>query len=92
MKIRMLAFGFMCAACLCGQHQRFSWQEARFQNPGLPYCAGHEFAVRPTKNGATPNAATSPGTLQFTSSAVLSKVTKFWAAVTIAWQEPQVAV
>jgi hypothetical protein len=70
MKIRILAFGFVCAACLCGQHQRFSWQEACFKNPGLPYCAGHDFAVKPTKNGPTPNAATSPGTLQFTSSAV----------------------
>lgn len=66
MRIRILAFGFVCAASLCGQHQRFSWQEACFKNPAAPYCAGHDFAVKPTKNGATPSAGTSPGTLPST--------------------------
>jgi len=66
MRIRILAFGFVCAASLCGQHQRFSWQEACFKNPAAPYCSGHDFAVKPTKNGATPSAGTSPGTLPST--------------------------
>jgi len=43
----------VCAASLYGQygHQRFSWQEACFKNPGAPYCPGHDFAVKPTPPG-----------------------------------------
>jgi len=36
---------------LFGQRQRFSWQDACFKNPALPYCPGHEFAVKKTKPG-----------------------------------------
>lgn len=42
--------GFVCAASVSGQHQRFSWQEACFKNPTAPYCDGHDFFVKPTKN------------------------------------------
>jgi hypothetical protein len=63
MKIRILAFGLAWTLCLYGQHHRFSWQESCFKNPGLPYCDGHEFAVKPTKEGKTPSAGTSSGTL-----------------------------
>ena len=63
--IGVLALGLACAASLCGQydrHHRFSWQEACFKNPGLPYCQGHDFAVKRTKDGKTPSADTSTGT------------------------------
>lgn len=49
----MFALGLAWAASLFGQH-RFSWQEACFKNPGAPYCAGHEYAVRPTPPAASP--------------------------------------
>jgi hypothetical protein len=56
-KVRVLPLALACAAGLYGQygHHRFSWQEACFKNPGAPYCAGNDFAVKPTrpgKNGA----------------------------------------
>ena len=70
MKIRILAFGLAWTLCLYGQHQRFSWQESCFKNPGLPYCDGHDFAVKPNKDGKTPSAGTSPGTLPSMPSAV----------------------
>jgi hypothetical protein len=70
MKIRILAFGLAWTLCLYGQRQRFSWQESCFKNPGLPYCPGHDFAVKPTKDGKTPSAGTSPGTLPSMSSTV----------------------
>jgi len=59
--IRILAFGLACAAGLFGQHRRFSWQDACFNNPRLPYCNGHDSAVKPTKRGAA-NTGTSSGT------------------------------
>jgi len=49
MKLRILALGLVCTFCLCAQ-KRFSWQEACFKNPGLPYCSGHEYAVKHTKD------------------------------------------
>jgi len=60
MRIRILAFGLVCAASLSGQHQRFSWQEACFNNPSAPYCDGHDFFAKPTKNkdGKTSSAGT----------------------------------
>ncbi|HLX42750.1 MAG TPA: hypothetical protein VKR43_04920 [Bryobacteraceae bacterium] len=45
---------------LFGQ-RRFSWQNACFNNLAAPYCAGHDFAIKPTKtqpgskNGGLPN-------------------------------------
>jgi len=50
-KMRVLLVSLGWAASLFGQHH-FSWQEACFKNPGAPYCAGHEYAVKPTKDGA----------------------------------------
>src|ERR1700683_4365793 len=60
MKLRMLTFGLAATFCLFGQHQRFSFQEACFKNPTAPYCDGHDFFVKPTKNkdGTTSNAGT----------------------------------
>lgn len=49
MKIRILTLGFAAATSLFGQYNRahrFSWQEACFKNPALPYCSGREFAVK----------------------------------------------
>ena len=37
-------------ASLFGQ-KSFSWQNACFNNPGLPYCQGRDFAVKPVKPG-----------------------------------------
>jgi hypothetical protein len=53
-KIFFLTLGLACAGSLCGQH-RFSWQDACFNNPAAPYCAGHDYAIKPpakTKKGA----------------------------------------
>ena len=49
--MRVLFIGFAAAASLFGQHH-FSWQDACFKNPAAPYCAGHDFAIKPTKDGA----------------------------------------
>lgn len=48
MKLRTFALGLACVASLYGQ-KKFSWQNACFNNPGLPYCQGRDFAVKPTK-------------------------------------------
>jgi len=51
-----IAVGFVCAAGVFGQYSsqynrghRFSWQTACFNNPALPYCQGHDFAIKPVK-------------------------------------------
>jgi hypothetical protein len=49
-KIRTFALGLACIASLFGQ-KSFSWQNACFNNPGLPYCQGRDFAVKKTKPG-----------------------------------------
>ena len=61
--MRILAFGFIWTVSLCGQygHQRFSWQEACFKNPGAPFCQGSDFAVKPTKNAAPGSKTTDSG-------------------------------
>jgi len=47
MRIRLIACGLVCMAGLWGQYRhRFSWQDACFNNPGAPFCWGHEFAVK----------------------------------------------
>jgi len=49
-----MVLGFVCMAGLFGQYNRghrFSWQTACFNNPGLPYCQGHDFAIKPVKGG-----------------------------------------
>src|ERR1700730_8855575 len=55
-KIRILAFGLAAAASLYGQyrHHHFSWQEACYKNPGAPYCAGNDFAIKPSKDAPPP--------------------------------------
>jgi hypothetical protein len=63
MRVRIFLLCLTCAATLCGQYRghRFSWQEACFKNPGAPFCAGHDFAIKPqpkTKDGATPGGLT----------------------------------
>jgi hypothetical protein len=66
MKIRVFASVLVCTVCLQGQHH-FSWQDACFKNPAAPYCPGHEYAVKPTKNGTpAPGLPGSP----FTNSAI----------------------
>lgn len=55
MTIRILVLGCLCAFSLCGQRQKFYWQDACFKNPAAPFCPGHEYAVKkvkPTKDGA----------------------------------------
>jgi len=47
--MRVLVAGFM-AATLYGQHMHL-WQEDCFKNPGLPYCPGHDFAVKRQPGG-----------------------------------------
>src|SRR5438270_11945936 len=49
---------------LFGQYKRghrFSWQTACFNNPGLPYCQGRDFAIKPVKGGKGGSAAGSLG-------------------------------
>ena len=48
MKTTVLALA--CALSLSAQHH-FSWQNACFNNPALPYCQGHDYAVKRTKPG-----------------------------------------
>ena len=45
MNLRVLVLALACTVGLCAQH--FSWQDACFKNPALPYCPGHDSAVRP---------------------------------------------
>jgi hypothetical protein len=47
--MKVLVTGLM-AATLYGQHMHL-WQEDCFKNPGLPYCPGHEFAVKRQPGG-----------------------------------------
>lgn len=57
--MRILFIGFAAAASLFGQHH-FSWQDACFKNPAAPYCAGHDFAIKPTKDGAVARSSVAP--------------------------------
>jgi hypothetical protein len=56
MKLRLLVFALAWTLCLSAQ-RRFSWQNACFNNPGAPFCPGHDFAVKRTKDGKTPAGA-----------------------------------
>jgi hypothetical protein len=51
--VRTLAAVLLLTASLYGQygHQHFSWQEACFKNFALPYCQGHDFAIKPQPKG-----------------------------------------
>ncbi len=44
--MRLLIAALVWTSCVCAQ--RFSWQDACFKNPRLPYCMGHDAAVRPS--------------------------------------------
>ena len=67
MRIRILCLGLVWAATLCGQYNRghrFSWQEACYKNPGAPFCAGHDFAIKktpPGKDGTHSGGIADPG-------------------------------
>jgi hypothetical protein len=55
-KLPAFSIAMVFATSLYGQYggHRFSWQESCFNHPGLPYCQGNEYAVKPTpppKNG-----------------------------------------
>src|SRR5580698_591104 len=43
--IPALALGLLCTASLFGQGKTMNWQNSCFNNPGAPYCQGHDFAV-----------------------------------------------
>src|SRR5258708_36133185 len=64
MRTRVLGLGLVCAASLCGQHHRFSWQEACFKNPSAVFCQGHEYFSKhpgtPSKDGASADVGTDP--------------------------------
>jgi len=53
-KLRTFAVALTLVTSLFGQ-KKFSWQNACFNNPGLPYCQGRDFAVKrkPGKDGST---------------------------------------
>jgi hypothetical protein len=62
MKYRTLALGVFCVAILSGQH-RMSWQNLCFNNPALPVCPGHDYAIKPDKKAAKnrKDGSTAPG-------------------------------
>src|SRR4051794_23896865 len=53
MTVRTLAIALAVAGALCGQ-RRFSWQNYCFNNPGAPFCRGHEYAVKRPKPAKGP--------------------------------------
>jgi hypothetical protein len=62
-KLRTFALTLALVTSLFGQ-KKFSWQNACFNNPGLPYCQGRDFAVKktkPGKDGSTGNYAGESG-------------------------------
>jgi len=48
MRIYLLPWGVLWAVTLSGQSSSSTWQDRCFNNPGLPYCQGRDFAVKPT--------------------------------------------
>src|SRR5580700_5686038 len=56
------ALSLALAVSLCGQ-KKFSWQDACFNNPGAPYCQGHDYAI---KKSAPTNAAPPPAAIRGT--------------------------
>ncbi len=57
MRKRIAGLGIVCAVTLFGQSYGH-WQDSCFKNPGLPYCPGHDFAVKPTPPAAAPRTVT----------------------------------
>jgi len=73
---RIVVFGLTTALCLYGQYggKKFSWQDSCFNNPGLPYCQGRDFAVK--KNPKNPkDASTSNGVVTGSGSSAPEHVT-----------------
>ena len=63
MRIRILVLVLVCSASLCAQRRRFSWQDYCFNHPAAPFCAGHEYAVKPparTTGAAARNPVANP--------------------------------
>ena len=61
MGLRLFTFSLVLSLSLWGQ-RRFSWQDACFKNPGLPYCQGRDYAVKRTPPAkASPTVVTNPG-------------------------------
>jgi hypothetical protein len=62
MQIRLLGLGLALPLCLNAQYggKKFNWQDACFFNPGLPYCFGHDYAIKP-KPGSKKGVTTSDG-------------------------------
>ena len=56
----MLVISLVAAASLPGQYrsQRHSWQNDCFNNPRLPYCMGHDSAVKPERPEKDPKSGT----------------------------------
>jgi hypothetical protein len=66
MRICVLPFGVLCAVTLFGQKSSNSkWQNSCFNNPGLPYCQGRDFAVKnkTAKNSGNGANGTASGSL-----------------------------
>ncbi len=59
------ALSLLLGMSLCGQGKKFSWQDACFNNPGAPYCPGHDFAI---KKSVPTSAAPPPAAIRGTAS------------------------
>lgn len=56
MQLRVTVVALVCASCLSGQKQRFSWQDYCFKNSTSVVCPGHESAVRKQPPAQQPSA------------------------------------
>lgn len=54
MRIYLPLLSLVLAVSLFGQNKKFSWQDACFNNPGAPYCQGHDFAIKKSVPTADP--------------------------------------
>jgi hypothetical protein len=65
MKKCIVPVGLLLAMTLAGQKAK--WQDACFNNPGAPYCPGHEYAVKktppPTTKDSVKSTLSSPGSV-----------------------------
>jgi hypothetical protein len=75
--IHVPALSLALAVSLCGQAKKFSWQDACFNNPGAPYCQGHDFAI---KKSVPTNAAPPPAAIRGTGGQRPSPTTRSNAA------------
>jgi hypothetical protein len=63
MSFKMFVVWALSAASLPAQ-SKFSWQDSCFKNPGLPYCQGRDFAVKPPPPPPPPSPTVVRGTGQ----------------------------